>query len=233
MQLFTTAHLFFLCSCLFMSIFFSQKCAAIETMFAVTAFILMWMGSIRCNFIKFTAISGASEPISLEFGIWYYQFWSIVTSVDGKYIFETCHGYPDSMPIDSNWKAARAFSVMTFIFALVVFITSIISACAPNSDKLSTRGWMAPAYLLTSFCQGLTLLILSSNACKDNILVQRETVGNIDWPDTCSLAMGANLCISATVLWFAAGLASYAAHKAEKEEANEEVDAGLREPLTA
>ena len=95
---------------------------------------------------------------------------------------------------------------------------------------------MAPAYLLTAIFQGLTLLLLNSNACLNNSLVQDLEEGDlqdITFPDTCSLGQGANLVIAATSLWFAAGVASYAAHKAEKEEFAEEVDMGLREPLAA
>ena len=45
----------------------------------------------------------------MQFGIWSYQFWTIATSVGGSVIFETCHRYPSSVEVDSNWKAARAF----------------------------------------------------------------------------------------------------------------------------
>ena len=50
--------------------------------FALTAFILMWVGGLRCNYVKFTDISGTSEPISREFGIWFYQYWSTVVSLE-------------------------------------------------------------------------------------------------------------------------------------------------------
>ncbi|KAL7525435.1 hypothetical protein ACHAWF_001359 [Thalassiosira exigua] len=91
---------------------------------------------------------------------------------------------------------------------------------------------MPPLYLLTSLCQGLTLLLLQSNVCKNNTLVQLGRSG-IAFEDTCSIATGANLCISALVFWAAAGACSLLAYKAEKEETAEEVEAGLGEPLAS
>lgn len=208
----------------------------LESIFACTAFILLWIGGIRCNFIKFTDTSGTSEPISMQFGIWYYQFWSVVTSADGTFLFESCHGYPDYVELDATWKAARAFSVLTLIFGLVVFIVSLFSACAPNPDKPLTRGWMAPAYLLTAIFQGLMLLLLSSAACTNNVLVQNASaeyypMRGVTFPDTCSIATGAKLTISATVFWAAAGVASYMAHRAEVKAEGAEAQASLTEPL--
>ena len=130
---------------------------------------------------------------------------------------------------------ARAFSVLALIFAVIILVASIIQSCVQDPSKYSS-GWIAPAYLLTAIFQGLTLLLLNSNACLNNSLVQDLEDGDlqdITFPDTCSLGQGANLVIAATSLWFAAGVASYAAHKAEKEEFAEEVDMGLREPLAA
>lgn len=209
----------------------SEGYALLETIFAVTAFVLMWIGSINCDFVKFTDTSGTSAPISLQFGVWYYQFWSMVTSVDGRFVFESCHGYPDYMDIDPAWKAARAFSVMAFILSMIVFIVAIISAC---STADSTRGWMAPMYMLTCLCQGLMLLLLSSNACKNNMLVKGIDAVNLSgivFPETCSMAAGAKYIVSATVFWFVAGIASFTANKAAKTECEEEVDDSLTEPL--
>lgn len=141
---------------------------------------------------------------------WSYQFWSVVASTDGTFIFESCNGYPSSMVVDSAWKTARAFSVLTFIFALIVFITSVISACVTDS-KLYTKAWLAPAYMLTCICQGLTLLVLESSLCNDNMLVKRmgivsSPVSGIVFPDTCEISTGAQLCISATGKCFMDGI---------------------------
>jgi len=88
-------------------------------------------------------------------------------------------------------------------------------------------------YLLTAISQGLTLLLLNSNACKGETLVDIAGIAMQDYsfPETCSMATGAKLVVSATSFWGAAAVASFLAHKSEKEEIAEEVDADLREPL--
>merc|ERR1711971_944334 len=136
---------------------------------------------MRCNFIKFTDTSGTSDPISLQFGIWYYRFWSLVTSVDGTFIFESCHEYPDFVDLDASWKAARAFSALAAIFGIAIFLSSIVSSCVSSARDALVHGWMAPAYLLTATFQGLSLLLLNSNACKNNL--QIKDLEYITFPD--------------------------------------------------
>ncbi|KAL7547919.1 hypothetical protein ACHAWF_012213 [Thalassiosira exigua] len=207
-----------------------SKFHVVETVFAITAFVLMWLGTMRCDFVKFVSTSGASGPVTLRFGIWYYQFWSFVASADGIFRFESCHGYPDSVQLDDAWRAARSFSVITVILALIMFVTAAIMACVHDPHK-STKSWMAPMYMLTALCEGLMLLLLQSNVCKNNSLVRILPV--ITFPDTCSLSTGANLCISAMVFWAAAGVCSFMGSKARKEERAEMLEADLREPLAS
>ena len=76
----------------------SQTCVALETTFAVTAFILMWIGSIRCNFIKFTDTAGTSEPVSLQFGIWYYQVRNALLFLD-EHMYWYCKLFVSSMDV--------------------------------------------------------------------------------------------------------------------------------------
>ena len=133
--------------------------------------------------------------------------------------------------MDDSWKAARAFSTLAFIFAIIVLVAACMSLCGTNPGK--TYVWEAPVYLMTAIFEGLTLLLLNSNACKVNTMVQNldPSLTNVTFPDTCSMATGAKLTISATVFFFASSVASFLAHKAEKEELEEEVETGLREPL--
>merc|ERR1712161_151621 len=77
----------------------------------------------------------------------------------------------------------------------------------------------APLLLLTALFQGLTLIFLSSKACNDNALV---ALGDeLDFPITCSLSTGANLCIAALVFWVAAAVSSFMEGKALEEESKE------------
>ncbi|KAL7549790.1 hypothetical protein ACHAWF_013047 [Thalassiosira exigua] len=203
----------------------------VETVFLVVAFVLMWIEGIRCDFVKFTDTSGTSEPVSLRFGVWNFQFWSLVSSVDGTFVFESCRGYPDYVTIDPAWKAARAFAVLTFLFAVVLFVFTVVNACTSGPP----RAWTAPLYFLTSFCQGMILLMLNSDACRDNaqmkLVAGVAKLGSVQFPDTCSMSGGAKLCISAVTFWAGGGVASFLAHKSSKEEEAAKDALGLDEPL--
>ena len=191
-----------------------------------------------CNFIQFTDISGTSEPISREFGIWQYQYWSMVFTVDADYIVKTCHGYnEEDIVFDASWKAAKAFSIMTFIFAIGILIAYCVAACADfegGGEYSGTSQIMVPIYLIVALCQGLTLLFLNSNACKDNGLVDENLAsGTIEFPDQCSLGPGAKIVISATVFWACAALTSFQEWKAQQEERTAVEPVSLTEPFTA
>ncbi|KAL7542536.1 hypothetical protein ACHAWF_007197 [Thalassiosira exigua] len=202
----------------------------LETLFSTTAFILMWIEGIKCNFVEFTSVSGGSEAITRHFGIWYFESISYVASVSGRYLVATCHPYPDYVDIDPAWKAAMAFSIITFILAIGVFVACIVTACTANPERPLTNAWMAPMYLFLSLCQGLTLLFLQSNGCKDNVLA---SFGDFAFPETCSISKGAKLCISALVFWAAAGVSSFLAHNAEKAERSETSESDQTPLLTA
>lgn len=209
----------------------SANYALATSMFAIIAFILMWVGSIRCNFIKFVDTSGTSQPISREFGLWYYQYWATIFTTDGTYIVRTCHLYPDGLEFDASWKAARAFSILAFIFAFIIMFLKCAVSCAtdPRQAASGSGPIVPPLYLVTSIFQGLTLLFLNSKACKDNALVEWGTA--VVFPDTCSISTGAKCIISATVFWAAAALASFGEQKALKEEQATNDHASLSEPL--
>jgi hypothetical protein len=194
--------------------------SSLEVVFSMTAFLLMWIGSLRCNFVQFNVISGYSEPLSLQFGMWRLRTWTFAATVDAAYLIEGCGSYPDGIDIDPSWKAARAFSIMAFIFGLFVLIGSCVAGCAIISDRgIKTYGVLAPGYLLTAIFQGLTLLLLNSNVCRDNGLVKEAMdLTRVTFTDVCSIGQGAKLIISATVFWFAAAFTSFAARHFEKAE---------------
>lgn len=104
-----------------------------------------------------------------------------------------------------------------------MLVVACISGCACNKGYALTHIWEAPGYLLTAICQGLVLLLLSSNACNSDILggLGDSTLSKVSFESTCSMASGAKLVISATVFWFSAAVASFLAHKAEMAEMSE------------
>lgn len=202
----------------------SQGFSILTIIFAVTAFCLMWAGSIRCNFLKFDSVSGTDESFTMELGMWYYSYWSLLLNNSGLYVFESCNTYPDFTVVDPTWKAAQAFGIITFILGVLVLVVTCVSGCTAASGRDNgfalTHAWESPLYLFTSICQGLVLLLLSSNACNSNVLLGLggKELRGVTFTETCSISTGAKLVISATVFWFSAAVSSFLAHRAEKGE---------------
>ena len=136
------------------------------------------------------------------------------------------------MNLDSSWKAARAFSILAFIFAIVVVFVKCCATCSPDPEKAYAGGGkvVPPLYLLTGIFQGLSLLFLNSQACKNNHLIKFAWEG-VEWPETCSMATGAKCIISATVFWIAAALTSFQGNKAFEKERTGIEPVSLTEPL--
>lgn len=193
----------------------------------MTAFVLMWIGGLNCNFVEFTDILGSSAPMTRTFGVWMYSSWALVATNEGTMIVKTCQGYPDGIEADATWTTARAFSVISFFFALFVLVIKCCASCNTGTEAPSER-LVPPMYLLLSLATGLTLLLLDSKICKDNPLL---AFGDFVWPSTCSLGTGAKCIISSTVFWAAAALSGFQEQQALKEESNAVQPVSLTEPL--
>lgn len=86
----------------------------------------------------------------------------------------------------------------------------------------------AVCLLVLCLFSGLTLLVLDSSLCKDNILIGE--LSQVAFNDQCGLATGARCVISATVFWFVAAVCSLTATRGKSEYEDETV-AGTTEPL--
>lgn len=179
---------------------------------AASAFILSCFGGVYCKFLSFQASGdGGNDPITLNFGIWYYQSWTIVeNNVQGTILLEACYNYPEGTNIDSKWRSARAFSTMTLIIGGVVTFWALLSWCLYPSKQTYKMGGMI--YMICSLFQGLSLLLLDSNACHNNSLLtslqELTPETNLTFQSSCSMAAGAKCTIAATVLWFFAAIAA-------------------------
>lgn len=114
----------------------------------------------------------------LEFGLYYY---SKITETTGEenfkdQVFEVtgqCIYYDESkVNMDAAWKVARAFALIAPLFAGVLVLGLLVAPCCifytPN-----TWNMMAYCFLLVvPGLQSLTLLILASNACKNNPIIE-------------------------------------------------------------
>lgn len=183
----------------------------IPGMIAAFAFIVSLFAGVYCHFISFMSNEGGDNPITLNFGIWYYQGWSVVNSnIQGTVILETCYNYPEGTSFDSNWKSAMAFSIITLVMGGVVTFWTLLAGCFYPSKKAFQAGGLI--YLLCCLFQGLTLLFLDSNACHNNPLMSglQAQIPNsrLTFPSSCSMAAGAKCAIAGTVLWFVAAIAA-------------------------
>mmetsp|Transcript_31269 Transcript_31269/g.75599 ORF Transcript_31269/g.75599 Transcript_31269/m.75599 type:complete len:231 (+) Transcript_31269:140-832(+) len=203
----------------------AHVCYSILTsILAATAFLLCWSSEFGCAFISFTSNSGFTQPVTVKFGIWSYQFWTVATSVGGSVVFETCQRYPSSVDIDSTWRASRAFSTLALILGGIFLFYNLISACVSPLRK--TPPVEALAYLLACFFQAMSLLILSSSICTDNSLLEKLElqaaqlgITGLDFPETCSMSTGANCTIAAIIFWALSAWTSTMTVRFEKKEA--------------
>ena len=198
-------------------------------MFAVVAFFLAWMGTLGCQFIQFdlktTSNYTTKDTINVHFGIWYRQSVELYNYTQsgggGYYQVSTCTGYSDDFDTDTSWVAARAFSTLVLILGGIALLIRLVTCCCCMIDKQSENVPRVNGiiYLLVTLFQGLTLLILSSKLCQNNDDITKMENSNViiySFPDKCNLSRGAKCIISATVLWFFAGILSLYSYRAER-----------------
>jgi len=179
---------------------------------AFCAFVITLFGASYCNFITFTqtGLGAEVDPVVLHYGLWWYRSWATVSTTEANYIVETCFAYDEDTVIDSKWKSARAFSTLALIIGGVASTWSLCAGCLQPSKKMFQMTGVV--YMLCCFFTGMSLLLLESNACKNNENVTAAEDAfpllNVTFQDTCSMGAGAKTTISATVLWFVAAIAS-------------------------
>ena len=183
---------------------------------AFSAFVITLFGATYCDFLTFTSnetvtIQGVADTVTLEFGIWFYRGWSYLIGSEGEvYVFETCWNYPEGTVYDTNWKSAKAFNTMALIIGGVVSCVTLFAACSAPSKKIFQIAGMSN--MVCCLFTGLSLLLLNSNACNNNLNVEAFKLAfplvKLTFPDTCTVGVGAKTTISGTVLWFVAAIAA-------------------------
>lgn len=209
----------------------STSFSLLTSLLWLTAFVLCLVASARCDFVEFVAeTTDDGQVVSRGFGLWWYQYW-FLTAVSGGggtnlYVVESCASYPQSLPLDSAWRAAQAFNVIIVILAIITLVLMCVAACAVDEDNQMIL-FSPPLFVVMALCQGLNLLILSSKLCDNNPLL---ALGDLDFPVECGLATGAKCCVAAMCFWLAAAVSSFLEHKALKK-AHAHVQGGLDEPF--
>eukprot|EP00571_Detonula_confervacea_P000465 CAMPEP_0172316750 /NCGR_PEP_ID=MMETSP1058-20130122/29371_1 /TAXON_ID=83371 /ORGANISM="Detonula confervacea, Strain CCMP 353" /LENGTH=214 /DNA_ID=CAMNT_0013031149 /DNA_START=80 /DNA_END=721 /DNA_ORIENTATION=- len=198
--------------------------SVMPTGFAIIAFALAFIGCVQCDVIKFTSTSGFEQPITVQFGFWSHEDIGFYTTNDGtSYMVLSCTRYSQDVDIDSKWKAAAAFSILPLIIGGIHFLLMTVAKCTVNH-------WYDCIFFLLSFLfQGLSILFLDSNACKNNSVIAGITdnyLGDeLAFQETCSMSTGMKCIIASMVFWGLATLTSADAYRAKKQK--EEIDAPL------
>ena len=205
-----------------------------------------------CRFIQFdltttnnstttTSTITSQDFITVHFGIWSRQsveLYNYTASGNGYYQVSTCTNYnnDDNIDVDPSWMAARAFSTIVLILGGTSLLIALVTCCCVGNTT-NNKCCYVPSnidlmngviYLLISLLQGLTLIILSSQLCQNNgdITKMMENNGDViidnNFPEKCNISQGAKCIISATVLWFFAGIMSLISYKGERRKMVEE-----------
>lgn len=204
---------------------------------ALTAVLLACVAVGLCNTIQFGLMNTGDEdapinnqsngttfePSSVHLGPWSVQGTELVSVNIGngqvRYLVrQVCRYFPDDTDIDANWKVVRAFSIMTPIIGALMAILILFSNC---TYYLSPAGWKKASFMflvILPIFQGLSFLLLESNACSSNpvlgvappspITTDVNTwiaLLNSVYESDCTWSKGMGCNVAATVLFFVTG----------------------------
>jgi hypothetical protein len=145
-------------------------------------------------------------PQIMIYSLQYYA--AVVSNNQGTYLVtgDTCVSFPSGIDKDSYWNTTQAFAIVAAVIGGLACIGSCVLPCF---DDQKPKLWkvIGLVFILCSLFQGLTLLFLSSDICKDNqvLALLPQAVRSL-YPEECSLSSGTKMNISAVVFWFVAGV---------------------------
>eukprot|EP00978_Attheya_sp_CCMP212_P039597 scaffold207410_cov82-Attheya_sp.AAC.2 len=171
----------------------------IVSLFVTVSVILSFLANISCSAVSF--YSSLSGGITLQFGVYLRKGTDVWGWGDDLNTYKTCINYDgDDMNPDAKWKTAKAFTIFAIVFGSIL---PCVSCFMPNLEKP-----IGACMLLVCLFQGLTLLLLDSNLCKNNNVVNTlnakipEGSEEFKFPDECSRDWGYNSNIACVVFWF-------------------------------
>mmetsp|Transcript_9918 Transcript_9918/g.16470 ORF Transcript_9918/g.16470 Transcript_9918/m.16470 type:complete len:251 (+) Transcript_9918:85-837(+) len=180
--------------------------AFIPGVFATFALGLSFMSSFWCETIAFEPLMADGENSFVlptrTFGPFYAKELVAATvntgGVEYLVVGDRCVSLPDVISKDAKWKTTQAFAVITAIIGGVMLFWTWISPCFDVSNRFWKQSGFV--YIFCSFTQGLTLLLLESNACLNNAAISSF------YSHKCKWDWGTRTNISAVVFWFATGV---------------------------
>lgn len=186
--------------------------SSLPCLFAISAFVLSCFAGASCRFVEF-----ASGPAVLKFGYWYYSSPDTTLAAnEHRQTTGTCVLYPLSFDVDPTLKAARAFNIIAVVLGAAFLVLEIFQGGCRGDIKKRQISFRTSAlgYLVTGLASGLSLMILNSDACQQNALVEEwNRSAAVDLPEECHISQGGMITIAACVLWFAAASGMAALHR--------------------
>jgi len=134
------------------------------------------------------------------------------------YIGQQCFTYSDDIELDASWKSARAFAIISIILGTFITIILWFVPCMPDMFGGSVwKGFTGATLVLMPLVQGLTMLLLTSDVCTDNPVLNVLKLSAF-YNDDCSMSEGTYMSIVSTVSWFITGamMAVYGAPEDEE-----------------
>jgi len=164
--------------------------AIIPSLFSITAFSLLYYGTtVPCIYVN----SHVSYNSGLDdyLGIGFYSY-----ELNGE-----CYSTASDYKPDHYLEAGRVCIVLALLFGGI----GTLSICLILCYDVTFFEMKLSAFLLfsASLSSGLSLLILNSNLCNNDVVV----VGQVLSSD-CELNVGSRCAISAMVLWFFASISN-------------------------
>ena len=114
---------------------------------------------------------------------------------------------------DSNFNASQWFSIIGFVFGAAAWFT-LSCSCLCRIDKTRLKG-VACYFWIAGFFQGISLLMFRLTECNKGFLAKyfdppsqmdnqtlMELYDSVVEDVECSLSLGSEMAISATVLYF-------------------------------
>jgi len=215
--------------------------------FSICAIIAACIFSFWCRSFQISSNSVALDTVvpgpefsidlrHLHFGPWY-QLQREIRDIEFEsgqgftvYTSDSCVDWGFDPEIDTKWKAARAFTILTVVVGtLLTTIVAMADCFRPEH--------IAPLWKPISMCflivlplfQGLTFLIFRSDACEDNVvangisnfLQNRTNTTEPFYEDECEWDEGSSANVASIIGWFLAGISMYAFNPAPVAEDNE------------
>jgi hypothetical protein len=182
---------------------------------ATAALILGGSGNINCRTVKFPPKTGGDAVIDASaFG---YRTKNWAATDDALYVFDTCQSYTVleedlgfDYETDQKMEAIQNLTLAIMVIGGLMVIASCVTPCFP----LGKVAWkmFGVTFIVMSILQGCTLLVLESNVCLNNPLLQYLEVEfpriRENYADECEWGTGFKLGISAVVFWFLAGIST-------------------------